>query len=181
MDSYKIFQNIFRDWSFSEKSSCPMGNLWVLYCAQNLRKRHIYWSNSPGMSLDTIELWHYLWMERPLMSHLDCIYSYSVGNSYQKVYPNLLILQSIIRNITYNIIRANVWYRSGLQNSRKISPSQVFFVTILEKNDCINSSPPSAAYMCQWIGSALVQIMACRLIGDKPLSKPMLGYCQLDP
>ena len=45
---------------------------------------------------------------------------------------------------------------------------------------CINLSPPSAAYVCQWIGSALVQIMACRLFGAKPLSKPMLGYCQLD-
>ena len=45
-----------------------------------------------------------------------------------------------------------------------------------------NSSPPSAAYMHQWIGSALVQIMACRrLFGTKPLSKPVLGYCQLDP
>ena len=31
-----------------------------------------------------------------------------------------------------------------------------------------NSSPPSAAYM--------VQIMACRLFGAKPLSKPVLGY-----
>ena len=30
--------------------------------------------------------------------------------------------------------------------------------------------------MRQWIGSALVQIMACRPIGAKPLSKPMLGY-----
>ena len=39
-----------------------------------------------------------------------------------------------------------------------------------------NSSPPSAAYRCQWTGSALVQIMACRLFGAKPLSKPMLGY-----
>ena len=44
-----------------------------------------------------------------------------------------------------------------------------------------NSSPPVVTYMCQWIGSALVQIMACRLFGAKPLSKPMLGYCQLDP
>ena len=44
----------------------------------------------------------------------------------------------------------------------------------------VNSSPPSAAYMHQWIGSALVQIMACRLFGAKPLSNPMLGYCQLD-
>ena len=45
----------------------------------------------------------------------------------------------------------------------------------------INSSPPSASYMCQWTGSSLVQVMAGRLIGAKPLSKPILGYCQLDP
>ena len=43
-----------------------------------------------------------------------------------------------------------------------------------------NSSPASAAYMHQRIGSALVQIMAWRRIGAKPLSKPMLVYCQLD-
>ena len=35
--------------------------------------------------------------------------------------------------------------------------------------------------MCRWAGSALVQIMACRLDGAKPLSEPMLTYCQLDP
>ena len=34
--------------------------------------------------------------------------------------------------------------------------------------------------MRQWIGSTLVQIMACCLFGAKPLSKPMIGYCQLD-
>ena len=45
----------------------------------------------------------------------------------------------------------------------------------------VNSSPPSAAYMRQWTGSALAQIMACCLFGTKPLSKPMLVYCQLDP
>ena len=39
--------------------------------------------------------------------------------------------------------------------------------------------PPSAACMRQWIGSALAEIMACRLFGAKPLSKPMLA-CQLD-
>ena len=44
-----------------------------------------------------------------------------------------------------------------------------------------NSSIPSAAKCWQRIGSALVQIMACRLFADKPLSKPMLGYCSLDP
>ena len=44
----------------------------------------------------------------------------------------------------------------------------------------IDASHPSAAYMRRWTGSALVQIMACRLNGVKPLSEPMLTYCQLD-
>ena len=44
-----------------------------------------------------------------------------------------------------------------------------------------NSSPPSAAYIRQWTGLVLVQIMACRLDGAKPLSEPLLTYCQLDP
>ena len=39
---------------------------------------------------------------------------------------------------------------------------------------------PSAAYMRQWPGSALVQIMACRLFGAMPLSELMLACCQLD-
>ena len=34
--------------------------------------------------------------------------------------------------------------------------------------------------MRQWTGSALVQVKACRLFGDKPLPEPMLAHCQLD-
>ena len=44
---------------------------------------------------------------------------------------------------------------------------------------CINSSPPSAAYMHQWTGSSLVQVMACHLFVAKPLPEPMLVYCLL--
>ena len=44
----------------------------------------------------------------------------------------------------------------------------------------LNSShpPPTtiAAYMRQWIGSALVQLMACRLFGAKPISKPTVVF-----
>ena len=40
---------------------------------------------------------------------------------------------------------------------------------------------PSAAYMRQGTGLALFQIMACRLIGAKPLPEPLLIYCQLHP
>ena len=43
-----------------------------------------------------------------------------------------------------------------------------------------NSSTPSAAYMRQWSRSTLVQVMACRLFGAKPLPEPMLVHCQLD-
>ena len=51
----------------------------------------------------------------------------------------------------------------------------------LNLSHSVNSSPPSAAYMRQRIGSAMVQIMACRLFGAKPLSKLVLGCCQLHP
>ena len=40
------------------------------------------------------------------------------------------------------------------------------------------NSSPYLSSMWQWIWPALVQIMLCRLFGAKPLSKPMLGYCQ---
>ena len=49
------------------------------------------------------------------------------------------------------------------------------------RQDKINSSAPRTAYMRQWTGSTLVQVMACRLFGAKPLPEPMLTFCQLDP
>ena len=51
--------------------------------------------------------------------------------------------------------------------------------TYLKVSQYYYPPPTSATYMRQWIGSALVQIMSFRLFGTKPLSKPMLGYCQL--
>ena len=44
----------------------------------------------------------------------------------------------------------------------------------------LTSSPPSDVDMRQWIGSSLVQVMACRLFDAKSLPEPMLPYCQLD-
>ena len=35
----------------------------------------------------------------------------------------------------------------------------------MEYKTSVNSSPPRAAFMRQWIGSALAQVMACRLFG----------------
>ena len=62
-----------------------------------------------------------------------------------------------------------------------IAPSDAIKnVTGHDESHLINTSPPSAAYMRQWIGSALVQIMAWRRMGAKSLSEPMLGYWKLD-
>ena len=79
-----------------------------------------------------------------------------------------------------------LWYSAGRYYGLSYSKwDGVYF--IIWKVCCrlqygaFNSSPPSATYMCQWTGSALVQIMACRLFGAKPLSEPMYGCCQLDP
>ena len=40
----------------------------------------------------------------------------------------------------------------------------------------VDSLMPSDAYTRQWNKSTLVQIMACRLVGAKSLSKPMPEY-----
>ena len=45
---------------------------------------------------------------------------------------------------------------------------------------CLNSLRPRDTYMRQYNTPTLVQIMACRLIGAKPLSETMLPYCQQD-
>ena len=50
----------------------------------------------------------------------------------------------------------------------------LLFMELVTHN--INSPHPSDAYVRQWNGSALVQIMACRLVVAKPLSEPVLKY-----
>ena len=50
----------------------------------------------------------------------------------------------------------------------------------VETGPVINSLRPCDAYMRQYHIPTLLQIMACRLIDAKPLSEPVLPYCQLD-
>ena len=44
----------------------------------------------------------------------------------------------------------------------------------------VNTSPLNVAYMRLWTGSSLIQVMAWRRRGAKPLLEPMLIYCQSD-
>ena len=48
--------------------------------------------------------------------------------------------------------------------------------TRMQTTTLINAYPFSVAYMRQYIGLALVQIMSWRRFGTKPLSKPVLVY-----
>ena len=70
-----------------------------------------------------------------------------------------------------------MWFRSEIWGEQDI---MVTMATIIGTTILVNPSPPSAAYMRHWNGSALVQVLACRLFGAKPLPEPMLVYCQLD-
>ena len=45
----------------------------------------------------------------------------------------------------------------------------------------INSSRPSAAYMRRWAGSALGQMMACRLFGAKAITWTNAGLLLIEP
>ena len=44
----------------------------------------------------------------------------------------------------------------------------------------VNLLRPRDAYMRQWSGPSLIQIIACRLLGAKPLFELMLTYSQLN-
>ena len=46
---------------------------------------------------------------------------------------------------------------------------------------CFNSLRPNDAYIRRQPRPSSVQIMACHLFGNKPLSEPMLSFSQLDP
>ena len=58
------------------------------------------------------------------------------------------------------------------QVSRVVKPWRNFYRKLLRK--CFNSLGPSDTYMHQW--SSLVQIMVCRLVGNKPVFKLLPEY-----
>ena len=63
------------------------------------------------------------------------------------------------------------WYETSPQTQLSL-----IMLSINMSRLAINSSLPSAEYVHWWTGSTLVPIMTCRLVGAKPLSKPMLEY-----
>ena len=75
-----------------------------------------------------------------------------------------------------NAENASIWWRHhvvGIFTDCILSCTEHHYRSFL--------TPLSAAYTRQWTGSTLVQVMASRLFGAKPLPEPMVAFCQLDP
>ena len=89
-----------------------------------------------------------------------------------KVTLHLSILKAMVKCHVFN---GPLGFRVSIRNILSLN-----WVIIVSGNSslpirCRTIIRNSAAYMCQWIGSALVQIMATPLYGAKPLPKPMLS------
>ena len=120
----------------------------------------------------------------------------------EQLYTQWLMILGNVENdsLQYHLKQPiNMWPNGILTNYSSLQVRLLIFVILklfrVEQNSIyifynfwaiprgrpFNSSPPSAAYMRRWTGSALVEVMACRRFGAKPLLEPMLAYCQLDP
>ena len=89
---------------------------------------------------------------------------------------HLWVLGTILNDTTCNL---TYW---SLATTYSITETWSSFVQVMVwclfgAKPFVNSLRPSDAYMRQLTRPSLVQIMACRLNGAKPLSEPMLEYC----
>ena len=111
--------------------------------------------------------WPYPYWSLHLLKYL---FNYSCINLFISfnITVSCMLWSKLLNNHVYNPIIIPMF--------SVVSCSQTYWSAI---NVCLTHLP-LVPNMCQWIETALVQIMACRLFGTKQLSKPMLGYCQLN-
>ena len=83
----------------------------------------------------------------------------------------------MVNRVSFSVGCVDITWGNGIM----ASSWHILFAQTNRREVDIHWANSSAAYMCQWTGSALVQIMACRLFDVKPLHETMLVYCQLDP
>ena len=107
------------------------------------------------------------------------------------------VMEPHYNTLYYNTILCIMWrwqvpdiYQPDYQISKDTpylddEPWNVVFVTLyfLGKKSCYKKVPCALPFrqLSEKHADIGVQIMACRLFGTKPLSEPMLPYCQLTP
>ena len=81
--------------------------------------------------------------------------------------------------ITGPFVRGNHRLAVDSPHEGTISGWRFHIMTSSHMITSVNSLRPS--YMSRQQRPSLVQLMACSLFGTRPLSEPMMQYCQLDP
>ena len=95
---------------------------------------------------------------------------------------NINPLFELTDSTTQKLLCSNLHMLDTGNNYIETGPQQyLHFASVFYASVFLLSRSPSSAYMRRRTGSPLVQAMSCRLFGNKPLHKPMLTYCQLDP
>ena len=85
----------------------------------------------------------------------------------------IIILRREIHNVNGQILKTK-WV-----HMRTKAPWNMLY-TWNGRNAARNTPWSAEVFMRQWIRSSLIQLMACRLLGARPLPKPMMTYYQLD-
>ena len=78
------------------------------------------------------------------------------------------------------LIQIMAWRRPGDKPLSETMLASLLMHICVTRPQWVISCPRNAAYMIQWSGSSLVQVMACHLFSAKPLLEPILAFCQLD-
>ena len=78
------------------------------------------------------------------------------------------------------LVQIMAWRRSG--DKPLFEPMMVSLPThiCVTRPQWVNTLRPEA-YICQWIRSWWVQVMACCTLNANQLNEPMKAYCKLDP
>ena len=110
------------------------------------------------------------------LSHMGIAYEFIATQQITQLHRNVHTKQShaaeSLTSMIFSAIQLSIFIVEDADR-RLNAPS-------LYESNKVNPSPPRAGYMRQSIWRALVQVMACRLFGTKPLPEPVLAYCQLD-
>ena len=98
-----------------------------------------------------------------------------------RVNQSIIYVCHLVRGLfLYNMV--SFWLRTKQATCQYLNDGLAYWQIYASRSlDKLTHFPLVYAHECQWNGSALVQIMACHLFSTKPLSKPILDYCQLDP
>ena len=122
----------------------------------------------------------WLWTSQGLPTHC---YGTDVSQSWPFLAVEHRLFSSRIKTMKHLVIdcvwKLKVLLQKTLNSCLNLWSWYYLLRKIKFAKQVINSTPSSAAYMRQWIASASVHIMACRLFGTKPSSKPIVVYFQL--